>query len=267
MRYWSCSVTNPWEHGRVVSICIIGDSHIGALRLAWNRLVKENDGIEIAFFAAAYDEINGLQPVDGRLVADNDNLRELLVRTGKQPEIAATYDVYVLCGMHLENRAALRVYRMEKQKKKRWPRKRRIRKVIRALRDSAAIRTLTKLRQCTRAPAILIGTPYQPDGETIVLKRKRAGEGAQIKKIFDKACNMLAAEAGASFLPQPKETIAPGRTTTLAHLRHSKGGDNTHMNADYGVIVMLQILKAARDATGMEPPAQSAPVQSAGETA
>jgi hypothetical protein len=231
----------------VVSICIIGDSHLSALKGGWDRLIEEYPGTTFTFFSAPNNQINGLRLANDRLVPGTDKLREHLMRTGGAPEIAPTYDVYIVYGLQLQIRHALRMFRRVRTAALKKPRKRKraIRRSAKVARKTCAIKTLAKLRQCTRAPILLIATPYKPDDPAKPDRLFRKGKGEILKEIFDEMCNELSAKAKAIFVPQPEETIAPSRATTLAHLRSAREGDSTHMNADYGFIVVRHILEIA----------------------
>jgi hypothetical protein len=235
----------------VVRICIIGDSHIGAAKGGWTQQRQKHPGISIGFFGAPHNEMNGLQLENGRLIPDNDKLRDQLVMTGRTPEIAADYDVYAVYGLRLrlrDMRGILRKQNLAALKKRPKKRERAIRHLLKTMRRTCCIQTLVKVRQCTAAPVLLIATPYQPANPEKSASAAGNRKGKITKALFDEACRRLAAEADAIYVPQPEETIAPTRTNTLARLRSPRENDKTHMNDEFGAILMQRIVEVAQAA-------------------
>ncbi len=76
-------------------VCIIGDSHIGALQSGWRALGDEFPDIEVTSFGAPRPLFDELQVSGRRLVPASERLREYFVRTsGGEAEISGTYDRY-----------------------------------------------------------------------------------------------------------------------------------------------------------------------------
>lgn len=89
-----------------LSICILGNSHVAALKQAWsNRRPPIAEYLAVSFFAAAHHQMEALQLRDGMLVAEGPGLSEALRRSSGQERLAiADYDVFVLvgCGLRID---------------------------------------------------------------------------------------------------------------------------------------------------------------------
>ena len=87
-----------------MKICIIGNSHVGALKNAWRtsfHQIKEKE-IAITFFAARGSSLKDLEYKDGILSAKTDKLKEMLSFTsgGESFIDLNAYDVLLLYGLN-----------------------------------------------------------------------------------------------------------------------------------------------------------------------
>jgi hypothetical protein len=243
----------------MMRVCIVGDSHIGALQLGWRALRDEFPGIEVTMFGAPRDLFAELAVSGGRLVPSGDQLREYFVRTsGGKTEIADDYDHYLVCGLNWAVRLLLPSigkYRCEDQVvDRRIPMSNDSygRLVRDLLRDFIATEILVKLRQITDRPIDMIPAPMPSEAipAQIFARVRESGDAGRIAAHFLSAASSVAKDAGAGFLEQPAETLSNPIQTLLGYSRGSirtfKGNldiahgnaDYQHMNAAYGALVL-----------------------------
>jgi hypothetical protein len=84
-----------------LSICLIGNSHVAALKLAFsNHPPKVQDGLTLTFFSAQNRLMNFIRRRNRTLYSSDDDLTEKLQYTsgGKETIDLKTYDAFVLVG-------------------------------------------------------------------------------------------------------------------------------------------------------------------------
>jgi hypothetical protein len=126
-----------------------------------------------------------------------------------------------------------------------------------ALRDALAIDVLRKLREITQAPVFLIATPLPAYERHIEIwdRLTNQKQNERLARVYNAACARLAREFGATFLPQPPETIGENGLTTpseyyllpVDYVRTEKA-PHTHMNQAYGSIILHNALDHIRAA-------------------
>ena len=79
----------------MTSVCLIGNSHLGALKLGWPSIAADFPEMELDFYASAGDSLafsvsgNRLEPV-------TEDIRKRLAYTSqKTGDIEANYDAYL----------------------------------------------------------------------------------------------------------------------------------------------------------------------------
>ncbi|MGQ0564022.1 MAG: hypothetical protein ACT4OK_02990 [Gemmobacter sp.] len=84
-----------------MQIAVVGDSHVAALKSAWEAMAAVRPGTSLTFFASRSDGLAGLRPEGDALVADNDTLRGHLQFTsgGLDRIVPAAYDMVVIYGL------------------------------------------------------------------------------------------------------------------------------------------------------------------------
>lgn len=82
-------------------ICIIGNSHVGSLKNAWNALKAKPESISVEFFAAPGDSLAALELKDGVIGATDEEVAERLRFTsgGNDQLRPADYDAFLLVGL------------------------------------------------------------------------------------------------------------------------------------------------------------------------
>jgi hypothetical protein len=89
------------------------------------------------------------------------------------------------------------------------------------LRDALAIEILRKLREITAAPVFLIATPLPAYERHVEIWDRLTShkQNERVARVYYAACDRLAREFGATFLPQPPETIGENGLTTTCGRR------------------------------------------------
>jgi hypothetical protein len=234
-------------------ICIIGDSHVAALKTGWDAM--GDTAHDVTFFAAPLPMLAHIAIDDGKLIATDPKLEAHFVRTsGGRTAIEDVYDAYIVCGQGLGFYNAQYVYN-----RCRMPELEPLEDALELTREafeaavdehqekSRALQTLDKLRQITKAPLLVVAMPIPTrEGKLPIWKKlERNGDKRKMLEIFRESCERLAVLRGARFLPQPPETFAEDGTTRTelgragARLRATEVKDDLyHMNGVYGEIVL-----------------------------
>jgi hypothetical protein len=244
----------------MTAICLIGNSHVGALKLGWPEIEAQFPGFMLDFYASAGQSMQ-LDVVDGKLVPAPDIRKRLAATSGKDGDIEGTYDAYVVCGLTLSSMRAMHAYNAKFVEMRQAAQYKTAgvddfaQAMEPALRGAIAVDVIAKLRKITKAPIFLIGTPYGAHvrHEQLWEKLKARGHEAVVAQAYDAACKRIAAELSATFVPQPAETVAGNGFTTretfflfpLDYVRSEKA-EHTHMNASFGAIVLRDVLGKAR---------------------
>ncbi|RYG08804.1 MAG: hypothetical protein EON96_19350, partial [Caulobacteraceae bacterium] len=146
-------------------ICFIGNSHLGALRLAWGE-ADTRAGWTATFFAAPGGLMRGLVIEDGMLAGHDPQLVKSLEYTGGAARIdPSQYDLFVVLGQGFRLVEAASIYATHRLYEDANDR---VAPVSHAalgatvrtrLARSAAIVTVRKLRKLTTAPVLLTPDP------------------------------------------------------------------------------------------------------------
>jgi hypothetical protein len=251
----------------MTKVCLIGDSHTGALLSGWRAMKHEFPEIEITSFGAPRILFGELDVSDGQLVPASEKLSESFQRTsGGQIAIANVYDRYLVCGLSWAMRFLLpsivKIRCEDQVRDGRIPVSNDCYARVMAglLRDSISAQTLAKLRQITDRPVGMIPAPMPSDTTPmpVYARLRDSGDAQKIARQFTSAAEIVAKEAEAEFLEQPSETLS----NPLQTLYHYKRGsvrafvgnldmehdddDRQHMNQAYGELVLRAAFSAAR---------------------
>jgi hypothetical protein len=247
----------------MTSVCLIGNSHVGALKLGWPEIEAQFPGFTLDFYATAGQSME-LEVHDGRLVPATEPVRKrLAVTSGKNGDIEAGYDAYVVCGLTLSAMRALHAYNTRFTELRQAGRHKTAGiedfapAMELALRGAIAVDVAAKLRRITQAPVFLIATPYGAHvrHEHLWERLSARGHDEIVERAYDMACRKIAGESSVTFVPQPAETVDSNGFTTreafflfpLDYVRNERA-EHTHMNAAFGAIVLRDVLEKARAA-------------------
>lgn len=234
-------------------ICVIGDSHVAALRLGWPKIKSEFPDIAFTWFAASHLLYDGLEIANEKLLATTKDLIERFEYTSQGLRaIDADYDLYLICGLKLAPQQAFVA------RKEYWSGHgaipasafdKEIPLTIAAeLHRSTSARTLAMLRKITEAPIALIAIPrpHGLDESADPPLQAAVRRNRMLADAFETACRHIAEENGAIFLPQPAETLTPGNamySQSIFAARSLEDPDRGHKNTAYGAIVLRAALR------------------------
>lgn len=242
----------------MTKVCLIGNSHVGALKLGWPQIQAQFPGIELVFFASAGLSIT-FEVLDGKLVCPDPRARHrMAVTSEREGDIEPNYDAYVLCGLALSSMRAFRAHSAKRMEFRAAGKalgssvEDYVAAMEPAIRDTIAIDVTAKLRTLTRAPIFVIATPLPARERHVELwgRLKENKQEATVVQAYNAACTNVAGEYGAIFVPQPAETTDETGLTTRNRfylLRPDQVAEekslHTHMNPDFGAIVLRDALE------------------------
>jgi len=262
-------------------LCVIGNSHIAALKLGWDRLMAEAvpgwDAVEPTFFGAPSDGMRHVEMQGTALVPTRQKIashfRQL---SGGYDRIdLARFDAFLLVGLNVSSKRILRFY-----KNHAWV----------GLSGTAGktlvhpafaeaflterygstqlVEHASRITAATAKPVLALAEPHwadwarqAPDGTSDYGWDAAicAGDGPAIGEMFLRVVGAALAPH-AIFVPQPPETVADGVTTRgtynkeASRLISGEGGgtDASHMNADFGLACWAAIHPALQAACRIE---------------
>lgn len=260
--------------------CIVGNSHLAALKLGWKEIAHDFPKIELDFFGSHRDSMMRTEVRDGRLVALDAGVRSKLQMTGGAPEIElARYDFFAIVGMGFGLHPALAIFESHAIPSFQAGDRQVISEAAFAdamsdsLRGSTAGHIYWLLYTETSAPILIIPQPLNAEGilssvrrGVIYKKINRLGIEKQISDIYASA-SLAALSGHTDIIYQPPETVTSHiftkdiysdgsvRLNQALDRQHSEA-DHAHMNARYGQ-VMLREMIARINAAGIAPKSAS----------
>ena len=217
-------------------ICVLGNSHVACLKLAWDQLKDAYPKTSLTFFADRQNGLVGLTPKGSALVPSNEALAETIGYTsgGQKVVETADYDVFLVCGLNLYlPKLDARLSRAVVQATCRD-----------SLPASLNFRLALRLRALTAKPVHLAHCPQRAYTPQTCADRN----SMPYIRVFRWA-SQVANDHQLSLNIQPLRTLEDGWSTRLAYSRgstrlaiddeiapdaaHSKA-DTAHMNADFG---------------------------------
>lgn len=227
-----------------MNICVIGNSHAGALKAAWDKEAGAWQA-QLTFFASPGLNSALLEERDGVYVASKDKIRRFFnVTSGGKEEIDPShYDAFVIAGVHFS--FPLLRPRLSRQVRK---------AVISDMFDSSdSFSFLEIIRKKSSGPIVISPRPLYPhvnDAATDENSLERFEETIE-------TMNEVGDGLQALFAPPPVEALSicrrftkPEYLTGADTLNGGKHKDesnirarNPHGNADYGSLVLREIFK------------------------
>lgn len=250
------------------SVCILGSSHLGALKEAWTKGIAVSPELSVTFFGATGWRLEDLHYREGALVPQNDTLRRYLKRTsgGKERIVIDSYDAFVLYGVALDFRELLRFCSDNGTlAQRKWG------AAPNLLSEScfaAAIESwiagsncadyLARIRLDHDKPVLLCPRPLPPESyyDTLRDGPPRLFDPdflAVLVAEFREQVSRLCRKYGGEECWQDDETFAwPGATRNGFGLapRASDRQHNVHMNEAFGRLMMMKILRRLDDLSG-----------------
>lgn len=254
-------------------LCVLGNSHLAALRDGWVDHPGRWPGISADFVGAHQGLLLQTEIRDGRLVPVTAAAREAFRRLSRVESVdLGAYDGFVIAGCLVGLHSAAVLYR-----EMRWTRLPSValaddlatmaqrlvsypavRATLEArLADRLGMQLARKLRAATDRP---IWITSQPRVSAAIRKVPRAatrshaealrnGDAAALSALFEEGAARAARAAGADFVPQPAETIDDAILTALPYMTGARRlavrpglpqppDDIMHANATFGALML-----------------------------
>jgi hypothetical protein len=250
----------------MTAICVIGDSHVAALKQGWDNVQGEFHDVRLSFLAAPGGRLKNLAVVNGKLAPASDELRRaLLNNAGGISEIGGGYDGYIVCGLKFGVSYVAQIqqrYRLAPAANDdRHPLSEDclLRAAAGSLHTSVAAQTVMKLRQITDAPIGLLPIPMRNEEEPIFKWPwiRQNAEEKTVAAVFAIACDRLEKDLNIQIFQQPAATLSSPLSTKSSYAQGAtrlsgkligelRGDDYRHMNASYGALCLRRILASAK---------------------
>jgi hypothetical protein len=243
-------------------ICILGDSHIGALKLALNESKDSHFDDLVDIYGTRETTWNAVYVSDGKLVSDDPSVREMFQFTGGQESIdLSQYQSFCIVG-GVSTRIVRRLSRTIATHSMNLPQRLLVSRGMfvslleTRLRDSMAVRLMQMLASVTDKPIYRLASPLI--SEAVLDRRmgrmlqeiRNVGAEDEIMDTFDHACEKIFA-GRTRLIPQPELTRSGRLFTKRNYCTGSKRltiedadhpeKDFEHMNAEYGLEVLRQM--------------------------
>lgn len=267
-------------------LCIIGNSHVAALREAWLREPGRWGGFTASFLGAHQDLLLQTEVRGGRLIPTTFAARQSFEKISGVSDIDLdAHDVFVIAGSLVAQATALQIYRdarwiglpslaacadLATMPEQLISRPAALAAMQAGLSTRMGARLAQRLRTGTTRRIFLTA---QPRVSEVILKAPRPvtrlhniairkGDAAALAQAFETAARDVLARSGTTFLPQPAQTTSHHLLTALAYIKGANRlaatlnvrqarDDIIHANGNYGALVLDQIAEAVQpDASG-----------------
>lgn len=262
-------------------LCVLGNSHIAALRDGWVDHPGRWPGIAADFVGAHQGLLLQTEIRDGHLVPATDAARDAFRRLARIESVdLAAYDGFVIAGCLIGLHSAAVLYR-----EMRWTRLPSValaddlatmaqrlvsypavRATLEArLADRLGTQFARKLRTGTDRPIWITSQPRVSAAIKSVPRAAtrshaealRNGDAAGLSALFEDGATRVARAAGAEFVPQPTETISDHILTALPYMTGAKRlaarpglpqppDDIMHANAAFGALMLDAVVARAQ---------------------
>ncbi len=251
-------------------LCVIGNSHIGAIRRGWDTVSRNYPNATIDFFGSTGISMNTLVAVDGLISSPDEEVREMLERTsgGKKSIVPDSYHAFVVVGLGLSAESFSYVYKRFRPLAFARADMRLISRACYAatisgrLQTSLALQTARLVRSVSSAPIFCIPAP-QPSSLVLdepIVDAEWLSEPALMDVLHEAivaAAAPIEAAEGFRFLWQPSETMERGPYSrrefgmnAVNLFGRPKGEQDRvfHMGPEYGAIVVRALLATLEEA-------------------
>lgn len=249
--------SDPGIFRSVTRICLIGDSHLGAVKLGWDVVKSEFDGADLIFFVAP-GRMMDLALSNGSITAATEQLGQKFRRSSRGKfAIEGDYDGYIVQGLGLMAKRVLPLYENCRAESHAPDGRQPLsdecfqQACYGLLRETRAVRTVALLRKITDAPVGLVAAPMsslsQPEADVALIEKN--GDDAEVARAFSVAATRLSMDLKVSLFLQPPDTLASPLRTNPMYSRSAliraeseiDRSDYTHMNPAYGTIIVRQV--------------------------
>jgi hypothetical protein len=232
-----------------LKVCIVGNSHMAALRLAMMQGLFGDPDMDIVFWGFPKDNFRRIRLRDGKLIAPDAKFA-LMVSGGRYESIdPREFNVLVFVGGGFNTTATLR-----------WVKERidaggiasdaDLRRRLRSrLAESPAMRLMRSLPRASGRTVVFVPTPLVSEGSA---DKPRQDIDPSVLERMNRALADLLGELGVVYLAQPAETIQDNKSTRneyweggIGAIRPDssefKGRGFKHMNPRYGAVILARL--------------------------
>jgi hypothetical protein len=246
-------------------LCMVGNSHLGAIKLGWEDVQVEFRGVAATFFGAFGKHMNHLLVRGGILLVSSEQTRVLSTSSEDRKIDLAEYDGVALFGGELNIIHAINLYRNYRSDEHRHDGTM-IHRVsqecfdaalLGLLRNTNAIRLAADIARVSKCP-VLVSPQPMPSPHILTSVRHdvfrnilEAGDELSLYGSYRRSLRALST-LGFTIIEQPEATkIAPlltdqeyskGSTRLLNSKQEHPEDDFVHMNRLYGAEVLRQII-------------------------
>ncbi len=258
---------------RPFQLCIVGDSHVAAIKQGWDQIEANWPDVNVRFLAKAANSLSGLVARGTRITLRGAGEKQLLEKTfGYSAIDVAEIDSFLCAGMMPSIHALVQMQTTHKLACQAHPAEQYVSEAAYAaayqdmFRDSLLAKVLDVLRQAGARHGFVT---LEPCRSSRLLEKQdhpiagvyhellSAGEGPVLADLLERTVSRLLPE-GFSYLPPPadlteqrlmtRREFSVGSTRLLTGQEHSEN-DNKHMNGAYGAA----LLQAALHRLGQRP--------------
>lgn len=246
-------------------VVVLGNSHLGALKKAWEDGAQLHPELELVFFGSPRQTMRELNASGNELTTDSEKTRKYLALTSgmEDPVIRINeYDVVFLHGLIQRNRMIPLSVKLEQYTTRTgsMPTSGLIRAIMAEEFENSMFWHLAReIRKISNVPLIAAPQPYQSEDS-----KHYAAAGEELAKWplaarYDGFAEDRVRSFGASYLPQPPETLVNHVFTRreycldAVHLTRQESGAEegnlSHMNARFGALVLRDLAAYLRSSS------------------
>lgn len=227
-----------------MKICVISNSHAGALKMAWDSQSTEYPQHQVEFFAGIGSHTADFAVEGNFLVTKTQDLLDMVRLTsgGQDHAVLDSYDAIILHGLQFRPyfMPEIGVYSDQVMAE-----------VLKAKRqDTISYQLLAQIRPVTDAPILLGHAPMRA-----ALRVENRGSTQAYRDGIALTNRTILAPFKAELMPQPEETIANGNKTAPEFCRSydaetgeiADKKDLLHMGEPYGRLVMAAYIARLED--------------------
>ncbi|MEM9062814.1 MAG: hypothetical protein AAGD13_20320 [Pseudomonadota bacterium] len=254
-------------------ICVLGNSHLAAMKSGWDLISDHTDGYELTFFGAPKAMMDGLVLEGSKLVPQNDKLKvKLRVFSGGSEMVDLNaYDAFVVVGLQFGPRRIAQLYRSHRPVGFEWreplsdlaPMAQRedhvtavserlfLDALVAGLTDTMAVRLIEDIQSVTERPIYLVSAPFfselaleTGDWDTVI----GAGDVTRLAQRYRKFVRH-AVPSDVTLIMPPNRMIRHGFFTAkeFAVPELDDGfQDLVHANPEYGASMLRSVLASMR---------------------
>jgi len=247
-----------------MKICVMGNSHLAALKLAWDELVTDYNQVELVFFGARANAMTHLKEENGCLVPTNDRTKQDILFTSNGLELVdfTYFDAVLLYGLACDVRifsSTLQNHKIDKNadSSRQFMTRDCFSKVCQdGAEHSLLFKMATMVRRLTDLPLIVSSSPFPSracvDDASHNWDFLVNDDSEMIRQGYDDGIQRAFRVFQAKVIPQPERTVTDNIFTKThysnASVRLIEGftfvhpeNDHAHMNKDYGVEYLKDI--------------------------